>query len=64
MEIQAGEIEVLDEVIELPAPFIPFMVLAEWHLAAETLSVYLEREEKLHVVTSVPFPINPSSLIS
>jgi len=64
LENHAGGIEVLNEIIELPAAFIPFIVLAEWHLADETLSVYLEREEKLHIITSVPFPINPSSLKS
>jgi transposase len=57
-----GWIEVLNEIITLPASYISYFVLAEWHLLKERLTVHIEKDKQLESIISVPFKINPESL--
>jgi len=54
-------IEVLNEIVMLPASYISYFVLAEWHLLKETLTVHIERDKQLEFIISVPFKINLES---
>lgn len=57
-----GWIEVLNEIVMLPASYISYFVLAEWHLLKENLTVHIEKDKQLERIISVPFKINPESL--
>jgi hypothetical protein len=56
-----GWIEIMNEAIRLPACYINYCVLAQWHLIDEYLSVYIEKEKQLHTIVSLPFQINKTS---
>ena len=56
-----GGIEVLNEIVRIPASYISYFVLAEWHLLKERLTVQIEKDKQLEHIISVPFRINPES---
>ena len=56
-----GWIEVLNEIVMLPASYISYFVLAEWHLLEDTLTVHIEKDKQLERIISLPFKINPES---
>lgn len=51
-------IDILNEKIFLPKPYINYFVLAEWNLKEEILYVYFEKEQKPKIIKKVPFKIN------
>ena len=53
-----GFIDILNEAVPLPAPYINFFVLAEWNLIAETLTVSIEQKEQLQQLYKTNFKIN------
>ena len=56
-----GFIDILNETISLSPAYINYFVLAEWALKEESLLVYLEKEQKLNLITKHPFKINQKS---
>lgn len=56
-----GFIKVQNQDVYLPKAYINYFVLAEWDLAAETLTVFLERNQKLEKIKQVNFLINKKS---
>lgn len=55
---EIGSIDVLNEEVQLPAPYINFFVLAEWNLKTEKLTVSIEQNEQLRELLQINFPIN------
>ena len=55
---EKGEIDVLNESIQIPEEYINYFVLAHWDLSAEQLTVSIEKEQKLHKIKRVKFTIN------
>lgn len=53
-----GSINVLNEEVSLPAPYINFFVLAEWNLLTKTLTVSIEQNELLQKIKELDFSIN------
>jgi len=53
-----GQIDVLNESIQMPEEYINYFVLAHWDLSAEQLTVSIEKEQKLHNIKRVKFRIN------
>jgi hypothetical protein len=43
-------IDVLNEKVFLPKPYINYFVLAEWNLKEEQLSIYFEKEQKPKII--------------
>lgn len=58
-----GEINVLNEKIELPGEYINLYTLSEWNLQTEILNVYFENEWKKILIKKLKFPINKNSQI-
>jgi transposase len=56
-----GSIDVLNEEILLPPPYINFFVIAEWNLSTETLTVSLEQDESLKKIKELDFTINKTT---
>ena len=54
-------IEVLNEKVFLPKPYINYFVLAEWNLKQEQLSIYFEKEQKSKMIKKLSFKINQRS---
>jgi len=52
-----GQIVVANDVVPLPRRFIKLFVLAEWNLEEERLRVYLEKNNKLRLISNRRFPI-------
>jgi len=53
-----GFIDVLNEEVKLPSPYINFFVIADWNLLTETLTVSIEQNESLHKIKETDFCIN------
>lgn len=53
-----GYIDVLNEEVQVPAPYINFFVLAEWNLITEQLTVSIEQNEQLQQLLKTKFYIN------
>jgi len=58
---KTGWIEILNESITLPAAYISYFVIGQWHLVKETLTIYIEKDKRLKRIASVPFRINEHS---
>jgi hypothetical protein len=56
-----GSIDVLNEEVILPAPYINFFVIAEWNLFTETLTVSLEQDKSLNKIKELDFNINKTT---
>jgi hypothetical protein len=56
-----GWIEILNEIVPLPAAYISYFVLAQWHLLEESLTVSIEQDRQLNPIVSIPFKINQTS---
>ena len=59
----SGEINVLNEKIELPGEYVNLYTLSEWNLQTEILNVYFENEGKKILIKKLKFPINKNSQI-
>jgi len=53
-----GSINVLNEEIKLPRPYINLFVIAEWNLKTETLIISIEQDESLQKIQEIEFRIN------
>jgi hypothetical protein len=58
-----GEINILNEKIELPGEYINLYTLSEWNLKTEILCVYFENEGRKILIKKLKFPINKNSQI-
>lgn len=58
---QHGVIPVASTLVTLPKTYIGLFVFAHWNLSREVLHVYFEREQSMRVISTVPFPIHPTS---
>lgn len=58
-----GEINILNEKIELPGEYINLYTLSEWNLKSEMLYVYFENEGKKIFIKKLKFQINKNSQI-
>lgn len=58
---EQGCIDVLNELVDLPADYIQYFVLAEWNLRTERLHVHLERDSHAKRIKSQSFKLNPNS---
>ena len=56
-----GFIDILNEEIFLPEPYISYFVLGEWNLNEELLYIHFEKEQKLELVKKQSFKINKRS---
>lgn len=54
-------IDVSNEKVSLPQPYINYFVLAEWNLKRERLFIWFEREQKPEMIKELSFKINPRS---
>ncbi len=59
-----GEINILNEKIELPDEYINLYILSKWNLKTEMLYVYFENEGKEILIKKMKFQINKNSQIS
>ncbi len=57
----SAAIDVLNEQIALPASYTNYLVLAEWNLKTERLTVFFEKDGTPTRIKSVNFRINPTS---
>lgn len=58
-----GEINILNEKIELPNEYINLYTLSKWDLKEKTLYVYFENEGKEILIKKLKFQINENSQI-
>ncbi len=58
-----GEINILNEKIELPSEYINLYTLSKWNLKTEMLYVYFENEGKKILIKKLNFQINKNSQI-
>ncbi len=58
-----GEINVLNEIIELLGEYINLYTLTEWNLKTEILYVYFENEGEKILIKKLKFPINKNSQV-
>ena len=58
-----GEINILNERIELPSEYISLYTLSKWNLKNEMLYVYFENEGKKILIKKLKFSINENSQI-
>lgn len=61
-ETHAGYINVMNEDIRLPAPYIKYFVLAEWNLNTQRLAIHFEQDQKLRKIKEQQFTVNNASL--
>jgi len=54
-------IDVLNEKVSLPKPYINYFVLACWGLKEEKLYLYFEKEQRPRLIKKLVFKINPKS---
>ncbi len=54
-------IDVLNEKVLLPKPYINYFILAEWNLKQEQLYIYFEKEQTPKIIKKLSFKINPGS---
>lgn len=55
---RSGFIDILNEEVLLPEPYINFFVIAQWNLQTEQLTVSIEQDENLRMLIKIDFPIN------
>ncbi|MBD3360708.1 hypothetical protein GF366_02820 [Candidatus Peregrinibacteria bacterium] len=53
-----GTINILNEKVRVPGDYITYFVLAQWDLAAEQLTVSIEKEQQLKPIEKISFKIN------
>jgi hypothetical protein len=53
-----GEINVLNEKINLPKEYITLYTLSQWNLKTETLYIYFEKEQEKLLIKKLKFEIN------
>jgi hypothetical protein len=53
-----GYIDVLNEKVRTPSPYINYFVLAEWNVTDEHLTVYFEKDRILETIEQVTFLVN------
>lgn len=58
-----GEIDILNEKIELPGEYINLYTLSKWNLKTEMLYVYSEKGQKKILIKKLKFQINKNSQI-
>ena len=58
-----GEINILNEKIQLSCEYVNLYTLSEWNLKTEMLCVYFENEGKKILIKKLKFPINKNSQI-
>lgn len=58
-----GEINILNEKVELPGEYINLYTLSKWNLKTKTLYVYFENEGKKILIKKLKFQINKNSQI-
>ena len=56
-----GEINILNEKINLPKSYINLFTLSEWNLKTEILKVLFEKEQKKKIIKKIKFKINKKS---
>jgi len=57
-ESEKGEINILNEKINLPKKYITLYTLSKWNLKTETLYVYFEKEQEKLLIKKLRFEIN------
>ena len=57
-ESEKGEINILNEKINLPNEYINLYTLSQWNLKTETLYVYFEKEQEKILIKKLRFEIN------
>lgn len=60
-ETGQGFINVANEKVYLPTPYINYFVLAEWNLKQEMLYIHFGKEQKPNRIKKLSFKINPRS---
>ena len=58
LESSKGEINILNEKINLPNEYISLYTLSQWNLKTETLYIYMEEEQKKLLIKKLRFEIN------
>ena len=58
-----GEINILNEKIELPIEYINLYTLSKWNLKTEMLYIYFENEQRKILIKKMKFQINKNSQI-
>ncbi len=58
-----GEINVLNEKVNLPNEYINLYTLSQWNLKTETLYIYFEKEQKKILIKKLRFEINKNCKI-
>ena len=58
---EKGEINILNEKINLPKEYVNLFTLSEWNLKAETLKILFEKEQKKQIIKKIKFKINKRS---
>ncbi len=56
-----GEIDILNEKINLQKAYINLFTLSEWNLKTETLTILFEKEQKKQIIKKIKFKINKKS---
>ena len=57
-ENEKGEINILNEKINLPNEYINLYTLSKWNLKTETLFIYFEKEQKKILIKKIKFEVN------
>ena len=60
-ETEEGYIDILNEKVFLPKPYLNFFTFSEWNLKQEKLYVYFENEQKLNLIKKLSFKIHSKS---
>jgi len=60
-EDKGAFIDILNERVSLPEPYINYFVLSEWNLKEEILYIYFEKEQKPEIIKETSFKINQRS---
>lgn len=58
---EKGEINILNEKINLPREYINLFTLSEWNLKTEILTILFEKEQKKQIIKKIKFKINKRS---
>ena len=58
---RSGVVELANECIRVPAPYINLFVLARWNLRRHRLTILLERENRLQTIHTRPFHLHQMS---
>ena len=63
-ENEKGEINILNEKINLPKEYISLYTLSKWNLKTETLHIYFEKEQEKILIKKLRFEINKNCEIN